>query len=201
MRRLLLGMTVVLAVAIGCASAASAAAYLATSEARTESESAAATFSARHQLDESHVARCRRRTATRVLCAAIAKGEGSAVTIECTLRIEARIPPGHIFANAALKSHRCNSTPRHRLSYAEAHAAIQAAADSFAGAATSITAMRRKVLSFEDGGEGAFEGTATWERPALHPTAYDPTEKCSVEVSATMVDGQIATSTEGFDCF
>jgi hypothetical protein len=202
MTRISLGIVVVAAVLVAvCAPPAGAAAFLTTSEARSEAESAATTFRYRHQLDESHVTVCRRLSKTQASCTAIAKGEGAASTIECTLRIAARIPVGNIFATAVIESHSCTKTPRPMLTYAEAHGAIQGAADAFAGTATTITAMRRKILSFEEGGEGAFEGTARWERPALRPTAYDPTESCSVEVTASMVDGKIATSTEGFDCY
>jgi hypothetical protein len=200
MKGIFSGIAMVAAVMAVSAPSAGAAAFLTTSEARSEAESAATTFRYRHQLDESHITRCQRRSRTQVICTAITKGEGGAATIECTLQIDARIPAGNVFASAAIESHRCTKTPRPMLTYEEAHGAIQVAADAFAGTATTITAMRRKILSFE-GGEGAFEGTARWERPALQPTAYDPSESCSVEVTASMVDGKIATSTEGFDCY
>jgi hypothetical protein len=199
MRRLVLGIAVVATLAL--AGAAQASDFLTTSEARSESESAATTFRYRHQLDEAHVTRCKRETSTRVACMAVAKGESAATTTECTLRVVARIPTGNIFATAAIESHRCRSKPRPHLTYAEAHSAIQAAADSFAGTATSITSMRRKILSFGEGGEGAYEGAAKWERPALHPTEFEPTESCSVQVEAVMVAGKVNTATEGFDCF
>ena len=132
---------------------------------------------------------------------AVSKGEGAAATTECTLRIDARLPAGDIFASAAITSHHCRSTPRPHLTYAEAHSAIQAAADSFAGTATMITSMRRKILSFEEGGEGAYEGAAEWERLALHPTQFAPTEHCSVQIEAMMTAGKVSTATEGFDCY
>ncbi|HET9185652.1 MAG TPA: hypothetical protein VFN82_05860, partial [Solirubrobacterales bacterium] len=187
--------------ALALAGSVQAASFLTISEARREAESMAATFRYRHRLDESHVTRCKRQSNARVACTAVAKGEGAAATRECTLRIVARIPAGNIFATAAIKSHRCRSTSRPHLTYAEAHAAIQAAADSFAGTATAITAMSRKILSFDEGGEGAYEGTAEWERPALHPTEFAPTEHCSVRVEAVMTGGKVSTATEGFYCY
>lgn len=200
MRRLVLGIAVVAAMVAGTGSAG-AATFLTTSEARSEAEAAVTTFRYRHQLDESHVTRCKRQSKTRVSCAAVAKGEGATTTTECALRIEARIPSGNIFATAAIESHHCTKTPRPYLTYPDAHAAIQAAADTFAGTATTITSMRRKILSFDEGDEGAYEGTAEWERTALHPTTYDPTESCSVQVEAVMKGGEVTTSTEGFDCY
>jgi hypothetical protein len=200
MKRIALGIMTV-ALMAPCAASANAATFLTTSEARSEAESAATIFKDRHHLGESHVTLCKRRSKTRVTCAGVAKGEGTTTTTECSLRIEARIPAGNIFATAAIRSHHCTKAPRPHLTYAEAQAAIQAAADIFAGTATTITSMRRKILSFGEGGQGAFEGTAKWERPALHPTEFDPTESCSVDVEATMSAGKVSTSTQGFDCY
>jgi hypothetical protein len=199
MRCLVFGIAVVAVLML--AGVAQASSFLTTSEARREAESTASTFRYRHQLDEAHVTRCKRQSNTRVSCVAVAKGERAEATTECTMRIVARIPTGNLFATAAIESHRCRSTPRPHLTYAEAHAAIQAAADSFAGSATSITSMRRKILSFEEGGEGAYEGTAKWERPALHPSDFEATESCSVQVEAVMLAGKVGTATEGFDCY
>jgi hypothetical protein len=199
MRRIVFGIALVAALAL--AGAAQAGTFLTSSEARREAETTASTFRYRHRLDESHVTRCWRQSSTRVLCVAVAKGDGPAATTECTLRVVASIPAGNVFATAAIESHHCRSTPIPHLSYVEAHTAIQAAADSFAGTATSITSMRRKVLSFDEGGEGAYEGTAEWERPALHPTEFEPTERCSVQVAAEMIAGKVSTATEGFDCY
>lgn len=199
MKRLAFGIALVAVLAVS--DVAQAGTFLTTSEARREAESAASTFRYRHRLDESHVTRCKRRSSTRVSCAAVAKGEGAAATTECTLRVVAHLPTGSLFATAAIESHRCKSRPRSHLTYVEAHAAIQAAADSFAATATSITSMRRKILSFDEGGEGAYEGTAEWERSALHPTEFDPTERCSVQVEAVMVAGKVNTATEGFACY
>jgi hypothetical protein len=61
--------------------------------------------------------------------------------------------------------------------------------------------MRRKILSFDEGGEGAYEGTAKWNRPALNPTEFEPTESCSAQVEAVMVAGKVSAATEGFDCY
>jgi hypothetical protein len=199
MKRLVLGIAVVASLVLAGASQAST--VLTTWEARREAESAATTFRYRHQLDEAHVTRCKRQSSTRVSCTAVAKGDGAAATTKCTLVVVARIAAGNIFATAAIESHRCTSRARPHLTYAEAHSAIQAAADSFAGTATSITSMRRKILSFDEGGEGAYEGAAKWERPALHPTEFEPAESCSVQVEAVMVAGKVSTATEGFDCF
>jgi hypothetical protein len=199
MKRLVLGIAVVATLAF--AGGAQASNFLTTSEARREAESATVTFRYRHQLDEAHVTRCKRQSITRVSCTAVAKGESAAATTECTLQVVARIPAGNIFATAAIESHQCRSKPRPHLTYAEAHTAIQAAADSFARTATSITSMRRKILSFDEGGEGAYEGTAKWNRPALNPTEFEPTESCSVQVEAVMVAGKVSAATEGFDCY
>jgi hypothetical protein len=199
MKGLAFGIALVAALAL--AGVAQAETVLTTSEARREAESAASTFRYRHQLDESHVARCKRQSTTRVSCAAVAKGVGAAATTECALRIVASIPAGNIFATAVIEGHRCRRTLLPHLTYVEAHSAIQAAADSFAGTATSITSMRRKLLSFDEGDEGAYEGTAEWERPALHPNEFEPTESCSIQVEAVMVAGKVSTATEGFACY
>lgn len=167
------------------------------SEARTEAQNQATTFTLRHDLTESHVARCKRRSADNVGCTAIAKGETSSATVVCRLAVTVRLVR-HRFYNstaAAITKHRCAKTPKEQLTYQDALAAIQSAADKFAGTPTSITYMfRRDDLTYK--------GTAEWERPgASIGFGVVLTEHCSVDLVASLAEGKVSVATEGFSCY
>jgi hypothetical protein len=97
-------------------------------------------------------------------------------------------------AVAAVTHHRCRSAAKPWLAYPAALAAIQAEADRFAGQATAITYLDRRD-------DVTFEGRARWQRPALHPSEFFPTESCSVELVATLADRLISVATDGFACY
>jgi hypothetical protein len=193
MNRLFFGIAVVVVL---LAAGPAAAATLRLPDARTEARLAAFDFGTRHHMDSSNVGRCRRRSPSLVSCVATVKGETAAMTKVCELRITVRAIDHRYYTSeaAAITHHRCSSTPKERLTYSAALAAIQAKADEFAGTATTIDAMYR-----DD--ELTYSARARWERPRSHPNEFLPTESCSVELKATLAAGQISTEAEGFSCF
>lgn len=166
-------------------------------DARSEAQSQASTFTLRHHLAESNVGRCHRRSAVKVVCAATAKGETKAASITCGLSISVRLIRHRFYDETAavIVKHRCTKTPKEQLKYQDALAAIQSAADGFAGQATSITYMFRRD-------EVTYKGTASWERPgASIGYGIVLTEYCSVDLVATLADGKVSVVTEGFSCY
>lgn len=173
-----------------------ATAALPMTEARSEARYEANNFTLRRDLSESNVGRCHRRSAGTVNCAAIAKGETKAATIVCHLDIRVRLIRHRFYASAAaaITAHHCVRTAKERLAYADALAAIQSTADSFAGTATTVTYMfRRDDLNYS--------ATAKWDRPSVRPSEWEPTESCSVELVATLAVGKVSVTTEGFSCY
>jgi hypothetical protein len=164
--------------------------------ARREADLAAFKFGTRHHLDETNVSRCHRTSAMSVTCAATAKGETSAATKACELTLVVRAVSHRFYTDtsAAITHHRCMTTPKERLTSAVASAAIKAKADAFAGAATEISSLFRLD-------ELTYDATARWERPAAHPTEFDLTEFCSVQLTAKLAGGRVSVETEGFACY
>jgi ribosomal protein L31 len=193
-QRLFFGIAAVLAfLSVAMPAAAST---LSMASARREANLAAFEFGTRHHLDESNVGRCRRITAQRVSCAATAKGESTATTKACELKIAVKAIEHRFYTDVstAITHHHCTTSPKERLTSTAAAAAIQAKADGFAGAKTEISSLTRLD-------ELSYIASARWERPAAHPTEFDTTESCSVSLTAKLADGQIAVETEGFACF
>lgn len=165
-------------------------------EARTEAQAEGSSFTLRRNLTESHVARCTRDSARSVDCAAVATGENASATIVCALHVRVRaVYRGSYWTiAAAITRHRCASTAKERLTYAEAIRAMQPAADAFAGRPTTINFVARRD-------EVTYSGSARWERPSDPPNQFIPTETCSVDLVASLADGRVSVVTEGFLCY
>jgi ribosomal protein L31 len=166
------------------------------STARNEAGIATIEFGLRHHLDETNVSRCHRVSAVVVSCAASAKGETASAAKACSLTVVVRATTHRFYTDstAAITSHRFTTTPKERLTAVAASSAIKAKADAFAGTTTEISLLYRLD-------ELTYDATARWERPAVHPTEFSPTESCSVDLKAKMAAGQILVETEGFDCY
>jgi hypothetical protein len=203
MRRIVFGIAVAVTTLLSPVSASAATAdALTTHEARSAAEGEAFEFQDHHKLGSDDVGRCARRSRLRVDCEATAVGETTRRVKRCDLRIRVRAVRETYFwgllegwdAQASITSHRCRTESTPYLALARARPGLQRAADEFAGVSTKITDLERN-------GDVGYRAKAKWERPAVHPTEDFPTERCSVELEATLgSDRTIAVATEGFSC-
>ncbi|OJU80580.1 MAG: hypothetical protein BGO11_19125 [Solirubrobacterales bacterium 70-9] len=194
MKRLVFGSALVVALLIAVSSAVASA--LTPETARREAKLAAIEFSIRHQLDESNVGRCRRTSAKAINCAAIAKGETSAAIKTCEINVMVRAVEHQFYTDvsAAITRHSCTTVAKERLTSSAAAKAIQAKADSFAGAKTELSSLTRLD-------DLTYLASARWIRPSAHPSEFSTTESCSVSLTARLAAGQVSVETEGFACF